>query len=136
MGDGSAGDRIGEIFKKQPRSSNEKKFREGLRVKNRMENTKGFFLWLVGVALKASTKLLKDRVMKRYRPHRGSNRAIGLKMGHVVKGALKPFEDVGGHSFKVIVSEPIKSAKKPGHNGDGVPACWRQGRRGRLRNRE
>ena len=98
MGDGSAGDRVGEISKKPPRSSNEKKFREGLRVENRMENTKGFFLRLIRVALKAITKLLKDRVMRRNSPHRGSNRAIGLKMGHVVKGALKPFEDVGGHS--------------------------------------
>ena len=101
-----------------------------------MENIKGFFLCLVRVALKANTKLLKDRVMRRNRPHRGSNRAIGLKMGHVVEGALKPFEDVGGHGFKVIVSKPVESAKKPGHNGNGVPAQRRQGGRRRLGDEE
>ena len=87
-----------------------------------MEHAEGVVLWLVRVALQANAKLLKDRVMRRNSPRRGSNRAIGLEMSHVVKRALKPIKAVGGHSFKVIVSEPIKGAKKPGHDGDGVPA--------------
>ena len=132
----SKGDGVGEIFEEPSRSPNEQELRERLRVQNGMKNTKGLLLWLVGVAKQANAKFFEDRVMGGNSPTGRSNRAIGLKVGHIMKGAFKPIKDVGGHGFKVIISEPIQSAEKPGHNGNGVPAGRRQRRRGRLGNGE
>ena len=61
-----------------------------------MENTKGLLLRFVRVATQASANTLKNKVMSRDSPNRGLNRAIGLEMGHIMKGAFKPSQDVGG----------------------------------------
>ena len=65
-------------------------------MQNQLKKFEGILLRFVGVATQASAKTFSNKVMIGNSPNRGLNRAIGLEMGHVVKGAVKPNQDVGG----------------------------------------
>ena len=115
-----------------PRGSGEKEVGEGQGMKNLQKNIVSLFLGFVGIGAQGQKQLGKNSVTIRRSPNRRLNRAIGLEMSNVVKGALNFVENMGGNVAQNIVPKPIESAKKPRGDGRSVPAGRSEERRRRI----
>ena len=91
---------------------------------NPEEDFVGFFLGFVGVFPQSGQKLFENWVIQRSSLIGGKGVTMRTKEIIAVKGPLDFPQDVAGNGLQVVVTKPVKGAKKARGNRSSVPA-WR-----------